>query len=350
MKLEFIGAAHEVTGSCHFIHWQDKSILVDCGMEQGPDIYENQELPVQASEIDYVFVTHAHIDHSGLLPLLAQKGFQGQIFATDATTQLCQIMLKDSAHIQEFEAEWKSWLHSPAASGRASLAAGTAAAAETAAVANGTAAVASGRAAVAEEIAPQRVFIRQIDITASDAPERLLGLVEEMGGMDMYIHSSGIGYKNMALDGRIERETVITNALGFTQMVDAAFDWFKERSGGHIAFISSVAGTKGLGAAPSYSATKRYQWIYAQALAQLSSMERYNISFTDIRPGFVATGFLGSSKYPLLLEKHYVAQKIVKAILARKRSVIIDYKYKILCLFWRMIPNWLWERLTNIKS
>lgn len=252
--------------------------------------------------------------------------------------------------LQEVEAEWKSWLHSPAASGRASLAAGTAAAAETAAVANGTAAVASGRAAVAEEIAPQRIFIRQIDITASDAPERLLGLVEEMGGMDMYIHSSGIGFKNMALDGRIERETVITNALGFTQMVDAAFDWFKERGGGHIAFISSVAGTKGLGAAPSYSATKRYQWIYAQALAQLSSMERYNISFTDIRPGFVATGFLGSSKYPLLLEKHYVAQKIVKAILARKRSVIIDYKYKILCLFWRMIPNWLWERLTNIKS
>ena len=250
--------------------------------------------------------------------------------------------------LQEVEAEWKSWLHSPAASGR--VAAGAAGAAETAAVASGTAAVASGRAAVAEEIAPQRVFIRQIDITASDAPERLLGLVEEMGGMDMYIHSSGIGYKNMALDGRIERETVITNALGFTQMVDAAFDWFKERGGGHIAFISSVAGTKGLGAAPSYSATKRYQWIYAQALAQLSSMERYNISFTDIRPGFVATGFLGSSKYPLLLEKHYVAQKIVKAILARKRSVIIDYKYKILCLFWRMIPNWLWERLTNIKS
>ena len=257
--------------------------------------------------------------------------------------------------LQEVEAEWKSWLHSPAASGR--VAAGAAGAAETAAVASGTAAVAdgtavvaSGRADVAEEIAPQRVFIRQIDITASDAPERLLGLVEEMGGMDMYIHSSGIGYKNMALDGRIERETVITNALGFTQMVDAAFDWFKERGGGHIAFISSVAGTKGLGAAPSYSATKRYQWIYAQALAQLSSMERYNISFTDIRPGFVATGFLGSSKYPLLLEKHYVAQKIVKAILARKRSVIIDYKYKILCLFWRMIPNWLWERLTNIKS
>ena len=108
MKLEFIGAAHEVTGSCHFIHWNNKSILIDCGMSQGPDLYENQEIPVKSSDIDYVFVTHAHIDHSGLLPLLAKEGFGGQIFATDATTQLCQIMLKDSAHIQEFEAEWKN--------------------------------------------------------------------------------------------------------------------------------------------------------------------------------------------------------------------------------------------------
>ena len=108
MKLEFIGAAHEVTGSCHYMEWQGKHFLVDCGMEQGPDIYENQELPINVSEIDYIFITHAHIDHTGLLPLMASRGFKGQIFATDATTQLCQIMLKDSAHIQEFEAEWKN--------------------------------------------------------------------------------------------------------------------------------------------------------------------------------------------------------------------------------------------------
>ena len=108
MKIEFLGAAHEVTGSCHYLHIAGKNCLIDCGMEQGPDIYENQEIPVNAAEIDYVFVTHAHIDHSGLLPLLYSRGFRGQIFATNATSQLCDIMLKDSAHIQMFEAEWKN--------------------------------------------------------------------------------------------------------------------------------------------------------------------------------------------------------------------------------------------------
>ena len=108
MKLEFLGAAHEVTGSCHYLEFADKHLLVECGMEQGPDLYVNQEIPVNASTIDYVFVTHAHIDHSGLLPMLYNHGFRGQIFTTTATHQLCEIMLKDSAHIQMFEAEWKN--------------------------------------------------------------------------------------------------------------------------------------------------------------------------------------------------------------------------------------------------
>ena len=108
MQLEFIGAAHEVTGSCHFVEVGSKRFLVDCGMQQGPDIYESQELPVNPAEIDYVFVTHAHIDHSGLLPLLYKNGFRGDIYATAATCELCDIMLKDSAHIQESEAEWKN--------------------------------------------------------------------------------------------------------------------------------------------------------------------------------------------------------------------------------------------------
>ncbi len=108
MKLTFIGAAHEVTGSCHHLSACGKNILLDCGMEQGADIYENAELPVAPSEIDYVFLSHAHIDHSGLIPYLYAHGFRGSVFATVATTDLCGIMLRDSAHIQMFEAEWRN--------------------------------------------------------------------------------------------------------------------------------------------------------------------------------------------------------------------------------------------------
>ena len=108
MKLTFIGADREVTGSCHFLQAADKNILIDYGMEQGIDTYENIPLPISPSEIDFVLLTHAHIDHSGNLPLLAMEGFTGQIYATPATCDLCDIMLLDSAHIQEFEAEWRN--------------------------------------------------------------------------------------------------------------------------------------------------------------------------------------------------------------------------------------------------
>ena len=108
MKIAFYGAAHEVTGSCTVIYANGKSIMIDCGMEQGPDIYENCTLPFAPSQIDYVLLTHAHIDHSGKIPALTAGGFHGKIYATAATVQLCNIMLLDSAHIQESEAKWRN--------------------------------------------------------------------------------------------------------------------------------------------------------------------------------------------------------------------------------------------------
>lgn len=108
MQIMFIGATHEVTGSCTVLEVGRRYYLVDCGMEQGLDVFENVPLPVAASEIEAVFLTHAHIDHSGMLPKLYQDGFRGTIYATEATCDLCNIMLRDSAHIQESEAEWKT--------------------------------------------------------------------------------------------------------------------------------------------------------------------------------------------------------------------------------------------------
>lgn len=108
MQITFLGADHEVTGSCHYLNACGRHILIDCGMEQGNDVYENQELPVNAADVDYVLLTHAHIDHSGLIPLLYVNGFRGKVFTTKASMDLCQIMLRDSAHIQMFEAEWRN--------------------------------------------------------------------------------------------------------------------------------------------------------------------------------------------------------------------------------------------------
>ena len=108
MKITFVGATHEVTGSCYFLEAAGKKFLVDFGMEQGPDNFENIPIPVPASELDFVLLTHAHIDHSGKLPVLYAEGFRGNIYTTYATVDLCEIMLRDSAHIQMFEAEWRN--------------------------------------------------------------------------------------------------------------------------------------------------------------------------------------------------------------------------------------------------
>ena len=105
MKIVFLGAAHQVTGSRTLVEWMDdRFFLVDCGMEQGDNEYVMAETPIPASRIEYVFLTHAHIDHSGMLPLLYKQGFRGRIYATPETANLCAIMLADSAHIQETDA------------------------------------------------------------------------------------------------------------------------------------------------------------------------------------------------------------------------------------------------------
>ena len=126
--------------------------------------------------------------------------------------------------------------------------------------------------------------------------------------------SSGIGRQNRGLEEQIELQTVTTNGLGFTRMVGTAYRYMAAHRGGHIAVISSIAGTKGLGPAPSYSATKAFQNTYIQSLEQLANAQHLNIRFTDLRPGFVATDLLGDDPYPLLLDKKDVAHDMVSSI------------------------------------
>ncbi|MDD6553327.1 MAG: SDR family NAD(P)-dependent oxidoreductase [Prevotellaceae bacterium] len=197
---------------------------------------------------------------------------------------------------------------------------------------------------------PGQVFAASIDITRDDADEALLSLIHEMGGIDLYLHVSGIGYQNLSLTADKELRTVNTNGLGFTRMVGAAYRYFAEKGGGHIAAISSIAGTKGLGAAPAYSATKAFQNVYLQALEQQAHLRRLPIYFTDIRPGFVRTSLLDDGHhYPMLMDPHFVARRIVRAILHHRHVVVIDGRYRVLTFLWRLLPSWLWRRL-NIKT
>ena len=196
-----------------------------------------------------------------------------------------------------------------------------------------------------QRAAPDQIQIQALDVTQEDASEKLNLLIDKLGGMDLFLLSSGIGFQNMDLNMEVELNTAHTNVEGFIRMVTAAFDYFKKTKNGHIAVISSIAGTKGLGVAPAYSATKRFQNTYIDALAQLARMQHLNIRFTDIRPGFVATDLLRNGKYPMLMHADKVAEYIVRALKHKKRVTVIDGRYRLLVFFWRMIPRWLWERL-----
>ena len=197
---------------------------------------------------------------------------------------------------------------------------------------------------------PDNVEVMRIDVTAADAGERLLEFVKRLGGVSLFVYCSGVGWQNAGLEPAPELATVDVNVKGFTAMVGTMFNYMAANLGGDIAVISSVAGTKGLGVAPSYSASKVYQNTYIQALEQLSNMRRLHIRFTDIRPGFVDTDLLsGGGHYPMLMDKTVVARHIVRAIYAHRHVCVIDWRYRVLVALWRAMPSWLWRKL-NIHS
>jgi len=188
--------------------------------------------------------------------------------------------------------------------------------------------------------------VEPIDVTTETAMEHLRSLIYKIGGMDLFFYASGIGKQNRELKEDIELATVQTNGLGFTRMIGEAYRYFAEQGHGHIAAITSIAGTKGLGPAPSYSATKAMQNVYLQALEQQANARGLKIRFTDIRPGFVDTALLsGDFKYPMMLRPERVAKDIVSAIKGRKHIRVIDWKYRLLTALWRRIPRWVWRRM-----
>ena len=190
-----------------------------------------------------------------------------------------------------------------------------------------------------------------IDVTSPGATAALDELIERMGGMDILLHVAGAGFENPSLEEGKERHITEVNSVGFVSIIDHAYHWFRTHGGaGHIAAVTSIAGTKGMGLAPAYSATKRLQTTYLSALAQHARMDGVRLHITDIRPGYAQTDILTpGKKYPMVLTPEKVACKAICAIRHRRRICTIDWRFRLLVAGWSLIPRPLWERITFVK-
>lgn len=196
---------------------------------------------------------------------------------------------------------------------------------------------------------PDRVAYSVIDVTSDDATARFLNLIEMIDGMDVLLLSAGVGWLNPLLQPQIDTATVEVNCAGFTRIMDAAYNYYKQTASatpGHIAAITSIAGAKGIGIAASYSASKRFQWTYIDALEQLARQEHVNVTFTDVRPGFIATPLLADGNdFPMTMSLRYAVARIERAILRRRRVAVIDGRWKVVNALWRAIPGRVWRHI-----
>ena len=218
-----------------------------------------------------------------------------------------------------------------------------------------TVGIAARREAALNELkamAPERVHTAYVDITQRGCENDIAQLIHALGGkIDIYWHVAGVGKKNYDLSEGIEIQTSDTNATGFMRSIGMAYRHMERQGGGHIAAVTSIAGTKGLGPAPAYSATKALQNIYLLALEQLAHKQRLNIRFTDVRPGFVDTELLSAlsdnrkASYPMLMQVDKVARCAVSAVERNRHVAVIDWRWRCLTALWRRIPRWLWRRL-----
>ena len=210
---------------------------------------------------------------------------------------------------------------------------------------------ATGRNATAltalQKEAPEHVTTMQLDVNAPDAPERLAELAAALGGMDLYLHCAGILLDNPELRPDTEAAMAMTNAVGMARMLAAAFGYFRDsRRRGRIVAISSVAGCRGLGDLPAYSASKAFDQAYIEALRQEADRQRLPLRVVDIRPGWTRTPLLDSGReYLFEMPAERVTDLIFRASLHARRTATIGLRWRVLTALERLVPAALWQRL-----
>jgi short-subunit dehydrogenase len=193
---------------------------------------------------------------------------------------------------------------------------------------------------------PNDYFISSFDISNTQIiDEKLKTLVSKLGGLDLLILSSGTGDLNETLDFSIEKRTIDTNILGFTYVADWAFNYFEKQQSGHLVAISSIAGLRGNGVAPSYNASKAYQINYLEGLRQKASKLKSKIVVTDIRPGFVDTAMAKGEGQFWVASVNKASEQIFKAIQKKKKVVFVTKRWLIISLLLKSIPRIVYDRL-----
>lgn len=196
---------------------------------------------------------------------------------------------------------------------------------------------------------PDNIETACIDVTAPDAAGRFSRLVEQLDGMDLLLYASGIGFTDPELDDTRIADTLQVNVVGFARIISAAYRHFRDSDnpcGGQIAAITSVAGTKGIGVSAAYSASKRFQQMFLNALRQLANQQKVNVAITDVRPGFVRTALLDENReYPMIMSVEYASRLIERAIVRRKKVAYIDSRWGIVSELWAMLPECVWRHI-----
>lgn len=199
-----------------------------------------------------------------------------------------------------------------------------------------------------KQLYPDRIAKMTIDVTTPDAVKRFYDLIELIDGMDYLVYCAGVGFEDPELDDAKTRSMLETNVVGFGRIIAAAYRYYRDTANdytGHIAAITSIAGTRGIGVAAAYSASKTFQQRFIDALEQLSYQQEVNVRFTDIRPGFIRTELLDSDKqYPMCMSVTEVAPTIEEAILRGKRRLVVDSRWRAVDAAWRAVPDALWKR------
>ena len=205
------------------------------------------------------------------------------------------------------------------------------------------------RVGMAKDQYPDRIEIAQIDVTAPDAPRRFADLIEAIDGMDTLLFCSGTGFSDPELDDAKLVDTLEVNVVGFARIVAEAYKYYRATASveqGQIAVITSVAATKGIGIAATYSASKRFQVQFINALEQLAYTQQVNVAFTDIRPGFVRTPLLRDDRsYPMIMSVAQAARLVERAVVERKRVAVIDSRWRIVNALWSLLPQRLWRHI-----